>query len=173
MKQSEFALSAVLALALAACQQPANDSNIAVDNSLNAAEVANADIENVPPSETSAPPPPAIEANASEMAVPAIPARYQGRWGLVPADCTSTRGDAKGLITISDTGIRFYEARATLKEQRPAIATAFSGLFAFSGEGQTWERVETLTIDGEKLSRSSTTPRGEEGEALTYSRCKA
>ncbi len=30
-----------------------------------------------------------------------IPAALHGRWGMVPADCTSTRGDNKGLLTIT------------------------------------------------------------------------
>ena len=30
---------------------------------------------------------------------------------MVAADGTSTRGDNKGLITIGDTSIRFYELR--------------------------------------------------------------
>ena len=40
-----------------------------------------------------------------------------------------------------------------LKEQRPAIATSFAGLFAFSGEGQNWEKVMTFTRTGDTLKR--------------------
>ena len=94
-----------------------------------------------------------------------IPAQYQGRWGMVPADCTSTRGDAKGLITIGDTSIKFYESTATLTEQRPAIATSFAGLFAFRGEGQSWEKVMTFTRTGDTLKRAEA-----EG-SFTYKRC--
>ena len=39
----------------------------------------------------------------------AIPASLHGRWGLTPADCTSTRGDAKGLLIVSADGLKFYE----------------------------------------------------------------
>jgi hypothetical protein len=94
-----------------------------------------------------------------------IPAHYQGRWGLVPEDCTSTRGDAKGLMTIGDTSIRFYESTATLTRQRPAIATSFAGLFAFRGEGQAWEKVMTFTRTGDRLERAD--PEGK----FTYRRC--
>ena len=94
-----------------------------------------------------------------------IPERYQGRWGMTAADCSSTRGDAKGLITIGDTRIRFYESTATLTERRPAIATSFSGLFAFRGEGQAWEKVMTFTRTGDRLERA------EEGGRFTYRRC--
>ncbi len=174
--RNSLALPALLALGIAACQQPADDSNIAIDNNINAAEAANAEIEILPPSEEAGEPTasggaaaPTPESRPANL----IPAQYRGRWGLVAADCTSTRGDAKGLITIDENMIRFYEARATLKEQRPAIATSFSGLFGFTGEGQTWERVETLTRTGNRLERRTTTPRGEVGDALRYSRCEA
>ena len=84
---------------------------------------------------------------------------------MVPADCTSTRGDAKGLITVGDTSIRFYESTATLKERRPAVAISFSGLFAFTGEGQRWEKVMTFTRTGDTLKRA------EDDGSYTYRKC--
>jgi hypothetical protein len=157
---------ALLALALTACQQ--NDpNNIAIDegNSLNA------DVETLPADESSAAGEEDAEANTA-MPVPpdaetnaAIPAQYHGRWGMVPGDCTSTRGDNKGLIEVGGKTIKFYEAVATLKEQRPAIATSFSGLFAFTGEGQNWEKVMTFTRTGDALKRA------EESGTFTYKRC--
>ena len=183
MKQTRFTLHALLALALAACQQPADD-NIAIESN----NLAAADVETLPPSDqagqaaddgfnltsttdgdTSA----GMPILPEDAAKATIPAQYRGRWGMVAADCTSTRGDAKGLIAVDDKTIKFYEARATLREQRPAIATSFSGLFGFTGEGQTWERVETLTVTGDRMERRSTTPQGDAGDALTYTRCKA
>ena len=171
MKQVHFTLPALLALTLAACQQPADDSNIAIDNEVNAAEAANAEAEALLPSEQAADPNiinglnEADDAGSEDPNVAFIPAQYRGRWGMVAADCTSTRGDAKGLITIGDTSIRFYESTATLKEQRPAISTSFSGLFGFTGEGQTWQKVMTFTRDGNTLTRA-------EGEGrFTYTRC--
>lgn len=56
MTQPNLALPALAALALGACQQPADDSNIAIDENINAAEAAGAEIETLPPSETSATP---------------------------------------------------------------------------------------------------------------------
>ena len=109
-------------------------------------------------------------ANAVEpppVATPAIPQRYQGRWGMVAADCTSTQGDAKGLLTIDGRTLRFYESTGTLVEQLPAIATSFSGRFAFTGEGMTWQRVVTLTLSGDTLTRA------DETGTFTYSRCRA
>ena len=171
MKQVHFTLPALLALTLAACQQPADDSNIAIDNEVNAAEAANAEAEALLPSEQAADPNiinglnEADDAGSEDPNVAFIPAQYRGRWGMVAADCTSTRGDAKGLITIGDTSIRFYESTATLKEQRPAIATSFSGLFGFTGEGQTWQKVMTFARDGNTLTRA------EQDGRFTYTRC--
>ncbi len=164
-----IAIAVVLALALPACQRGPDD-NIAIDES----NSLNAEIETLPPDEgneqtaaanASGGLNEADDAGSEDPNQPFIPAQYRGRWGMVPGDCTSTRGDAKGLITIGDTSIRFYEAVATLKEQRPAIATSFSGLFAFTGEGQNWQKVMTLTRTGDTLKRA------EESGTFTYQRC--
>jgi hypothetical protein len=162
-------------LGLTACQQSKGDDNITIDESTNVA--TDGDVESLPPSESGGLP---IELNSgsdasnavgdlddrgSEPKAAMIPAQYQGRWGMVAADCTSTRGDAKGLISITGDKIRFYESTATLKEQRPAIATSFAGLFGFTGEGQTWEKAMTFTRSGDTLTRAES-----EGN-FTYKRC--
>jgi hypothetical protein len=153
-------IATLLTLGLAACSENRDDANITVET-VNAAKDAYADLDVQPLSEGNAiatPEPEALPANV-------IPAQYRGRWGMVPADCEAGRSDAKGLITISDTTIKFYESLASLKEQRPAIATSFSGQFAFSGEGQDWIRVQTLTRTGNTMKRAD-----EEG-SYTYTRC--
>ncbi|MEP7316295.1 MAG: hypothetical protein ABI667_06335 [Sphingomicrobium sp.] len=161
MTLHKLGTAVLLAFGAAACSNKTDDANIAGDESVIAAEAANADVEILPPSEGNgvvAPAPKVMSANV-------IPSQYRGRWSMVPADCASTRGDNKGLITIGGTTIRFYEATATLKEQRPAIATSFSGQFAFNGEGQQWTKVETLTRTGDTLKRAD-----DEG-SFTYTRC--
>ena len=134
-----------------------------------AVESANATAEAVHEQADATPPAPGTNQSEPVLAQPTpggvIPAHYQGRWGMVPADCTSTRGDAKGLMTIGDTSIKFYESTATLTERRPAIATSFSGLFAFRGEGESWEKVMTFTRTGDTLKRAD-----KEG-SYTYRRC--
>ena len=90
------------------------------------------------------------------------PGAIPGPLGHGPADCTSTRGDNKGLITIGDTSIRFYESTATLTEQRPRSRPA-SPVFAFPGEGQSWKRSMTFTRTGNTLKRAD--PEG----SFTYS----
>ena len=158
----------LFALALTACSNQADDSNIAIDDGVNAAEAANADIETLPPSEgngvNTAPSTNATAPDAGTTTV--IPAQYRGRWGMNRNDCDPKQADAaKGLVDIGDTSMKFYESRATLKEQRPAIATSFSGVFAFTGEGQEWTRVQTLTRTGNTLKRAD-----DEG-TYTYTRC--
>ena len=117
--------TALLALALAACQQ--NDANnIAIDE----ANGGNGDVEILPPDEGNEETAQFNSTNrVEESMAAAIPATYHGRWGMVDNDCQPGRSDAKGLITIEDRTIKFYEAIATLKEQRPAIATSFAGQF--------------------------------------------
>jgi len=62
-----------------------------------------------------------------------IPMAMRGRWGLVPADCTSTKGDTKGLITIDAASIRFYESVAKLTKVDQRSETALKAGYAFSG----------------------------------------
>lgn len=175
MKLANVLLPAALsAFALVACQQSGSDENIVIDETNN---MASADM-GLPPSGESAMPTEDIntvneaEDAGSEDASPPelpeaamIPRQYSGRWGMNAADCERGRSDAKGLITIGDKTVRFYESVATLKEQRPAIATSFSGLFAFTGEGQTWEKVMTFTRTGDTLKRA------EKDGTFTYRRC--
>ena len=165
--------TALLAFALAACQQQ-SDGNIAIDET----NTANAEIETLPPDETVAPNGEsnvslneADDAGSEQPSPPGtpesmmIPSQYRGRWGMTAADCDRNRSDAKGAITIGEKTVLFYESQATLKEQRPAIATSFSGLFSFIGEGQKWQKVMTFTRTGDSLKRA------EEEGTFTYRRC--
>ena len=171
MKAILASIPLAFVLSAAACgESDPVDEN--ADNTLGidvAVAEANATAEAVQNQADPTPPAPGTNQSAPILAQPTpggiIPAQYQGRWGMVPADCTSTRGDAKGLMTIGDTRIRFYESTATLTQQRPAIATSFSGEFAFRGEGQAWEKVMTFTRTGDTLVRS------EQNGRFTYKRC--
>ena len=170
MTRTSLLCAAALAAALSACTV---NNNAPADNTdANAASTDPSGDLTAPPPDVANPgndgsdnsddgnmtnPPPATAAS--------IPAQYQGRWGMVPADCDPSRADNKGLITIDGKTMKFYESRATLKEQRPAIATSFSGLFAYTGEGQEWTKVETLTRTGDKLKRAN-----DEG-SFDYTRC--
>ena len=107
-----------------------------------------------------------------------IPAAFHGRWGLVPADCTSTRGDAKGLMTISPDAIRFYESIARPAALTPVGERQLDGNYAATGEGQTWTLLQRLKLgaDGKTLTR--TIDEGDSapapgGNRFVYTRCPA
>lgn len=85
----------------------------------------------------------------------------------MPGDCTSTRGDAKGLLTISGSDLRFYESHAIPKGNVKTSADSFSADFAFSGEGMTWTRFQTLELQNGKLVRTESSPMA----SYTYARC--
>ena len=161
-------IPATALLALAACQPP-SDPNAADPGELN---VEAADIEPVPPSEGPA------HANGNtttndDLPVPltVIPAAFHGQWGMVPADCTSTRGDNKGLITVDADSIQFYESRATLAKVTLNAPENFTGDFKFTGEGQTWTKPQNLKLTGSSntLIRSESDP----AMSFTYKRCTA
>lgn len=94
-----------------------------------------------------------------------IPAAFRGRWGINANDCDPARADNKGLVTISEDRMRFYESVG-----RPTSLTVGAGRiegdFAFTGEGMTWTRQMRWTIDGETLERVDG-----DGTELTYTRC--
>ena len=158
---------ALLVFALAACKPSSEANNAAAD--VNAA--APTEIEALPPSEDVIPP--ATDDGAANEATTAnaIPAAFQGRWGMVPADCTSTRGDNKGLITVDSSSIAFYESRATLAKVTTNAPENFTGDFRFTGEGRTWTKPQNLklTASSNTLIRSETEP----AMSFTYKRCAA
>jgi hypothetical protein len=113
-------------------------------------------------------PPPNAQHQAQPLAAEAaIPQALHGRWGLTPGDCTSTRGDAKGLLVISGDELRFYESRAVPAANIDADANSISGRFAFTGEGQSWAKYQSLRIDDRKLVRTEINP----NTSFTYARC--
>ena len=124
------------------------------------------------PSPQPAPPAPAPDAQATGDTGTGIPSAIQGRWGLVPADCTSTRGDAKGLIAVSPRKIEFYESVADLGAVGERKADRMRGTFAFEGEGQQWTMDMLLAIqpDGSLLRRDFGPDAAP--EPLRYQRCK-
>lgn len=140
-------------LALAACQ--GQTTNEAAQPS---------DVETLPPDETAL----VNQGDGTAAVVPAstkIPEALQGRWGMTPADCTSTRGDAKGLMTVGADTIGFYESRAALEQVVSAEPDRFAGAFTLTGEGQSWRSEITLIRQDDTLTRA------EDGQRFTYGRC--
>jgi len=151
-------LSVALALAMAGCSpgtEPASEETVAASVEAAATESA------------------AAREDAGASAQPeGIPASLQGRWGLVPADCTSERGDAKGLIEVGPDSITFYESVAKLARAKAAGADSITSTFGFSGEGESW--VMNMTIaspdGGRTMVRTDEEPQGAPAP-LTYTKC--
>ncbi|WP_426267732.1 hypothetical protein [Sphingomonas sp. LHG3443-2] len=103
-----------------------------------------------------------------------IPDQFHGRWALTANDCKPEFASAaKGLMTVNDSRLTFYESRGTLaRVDAWTPANRFTANYGFSGEGMTWERVITLERNGSKLRR--TEKGGDEGPVdLTYTACPA
>lgn len=145
MKRTTFGITIAGALALAACSpEPAGNA---------AGEEPEVDAADTPAAETPAAVPAQEEAVPApeETVAAAIPATAHGRWGLVPGDCTSTKGDAKGLLIVEADKLRFYESVGRLGEVSESGPNRIRATFSFSGEGMTWTRDEVLEVqDGGK-----------------------
>jgi hypothetical protein len=161
-------LLVALPLALAACQQaPA-------DNTAEPTAVETLPAEPDGGIGTSTPEPTAAPTPTDTSGIPefGIPVALQGSWGLVAADCTSKRGDAKGLLRVSATTLTFYESVGKLGTIGNRTDNSIRATFSFSGEGMTWTREESLSVSGNKLTR---TERGGDepgsGGPFTYTKC--
>jgi hypothetical protein len=158
-------ISLALIAAVAACSRPGPVAN-------GANEITAVPAQSNEPEPTPAGGPPAHHANAEAPAPQgspstAIPAALQGRWGLAPGDCTSALGDAKGLLVVNASELRFYESRAVPAADLETKVSSISGIFHFTGEGQTWSRYETLKRSADKLIRTESNP----AASYTYARC--
>lgn len=132
--------------------------------------IASSEVDVLPPDESAATPTNDLENGDDEPVVEtanSIPASFQGRWGLTPADCTSTRGDNKGLLTIAADRLTFYEARAVPAGSLKQTKDSISGDFNFTGEGQNWKRYQVLELQDSKLVRTESSPMA----SYTYARC--
>lgn len=110
------------------------------------------------PSPTGGPPENASAANGAAGAVGPIPAALHGRWGLTPADCISTRGDAKGLLEIGADRLRFYESVALPAPNVLTTDESIGGTFNFTGEGQSWSRYQSIRLRDGRLVRTERDP---------------
>lgn len=101
-----------------------------------------------------------------------IPETIRGRWGLVSADCTSTKGDAKGLLEVSDDQLKFYESVAKLGEIKEAGESRIRATFDYTGEGQSWTNDVVLDVqdDGKTMIRRDYGKDAMPGP-LKYTRC--
>lgn len=162
-------IALAVALALAAC----NQHDLVADGADNTTGLPSTDSvaggnDGTPSADGSAPTNVAtVPSDALPAPAAAIPAALHGKWGLTPADCTSTRGDTKGLLVVSRDGLAFYESRAVPARNINVSSDSISADFAFTGEGQSWTRFETLQIKKDLLVRTESRPMA----SFTYARC--
>lgn len=116
-----YTLSLLALMALSACNSETPETE---------------DTTSVPAAEVLPSPDPALAASPDSE----IPEALRGRWGLVPADCEPGRDDAKGLLTITETKLEFYESVGTLEGIEEFDPSRIRASFNFTGEGQEWER---------------------------------
>ena len=88
---------------------------------------------------------------------------------MVPDDCTSTRGDAKGLIIVDNDSINFFESQATLTKVTGNFPENFTGTFAFTGEGENWTNSQNLKLTGS--SNTLLRKQSDIAQPFTYKRC--
>ncbi|MXO67019.1 hypothetical protein [Altericroceibacterium endophyticum] len=122
---------------------------------------------------------PAIPAPGDEVARTGngdmtIPSAMQGRWGMVKADCTGPAAEAKGLITITKSGMEFYESVGKLKDVSQRTPRVIRATFAFTGEGMNWDREQKLGLErgGDALIRTEY-GEGSLPDPLLYTKCAA
>lgn len=113
-----------------------------------------------------------LASEAATETAQSIPQAAQGRWGLVPADCTTKLGDEKGLLTIGPESLKFYESQGKLGTIAERSDTRIRASFAFTGEGMEWTHDVVLDVqdDGKTLIRRNYGPDAEPGP-YKYTRC--
>lgn len=159
--------AALILLAGCSRQDEGNDNLAGPDTQIAGNIVTPDDIEPASGQDTNAAPPPSSADNGVD-----IPPMIRGRWGIVPGDCTSTHGDAKGLMEVSPKLLTFYESRGTLQKIKEHEPSRIRADFSFEGEGMSWNREMTLDVQdsGQTLIR---TEYGKDAalSPLRYKRC--
>jgi hypothetical protein len=155
-------ISLALTLALACCGKP----NPVDDKAAGAASKL-PDVNAPAPSTIGEPHVATAPARRLPAPTATIPISLQGRWGLSPADCMPGRSDAKGLLVVTPGDLRFYESRAVPAADVMTDDNSIAGNFAFTGEGQSWTKYESLKIDKQVMVRTETKP----SVSFSYAKC--
>jgi hypothetical protein len=119
------------------------------------------------PSATGEPHGNTVPAQPSPPPAAKIPVALQGRWALVPTDCTSPPSRAKGLLVVTANDLHFLESRAVPASDVGADDTSIGGNFAFTGEGRSWTKYEALKFANHRLTRTEINPTA----SFSYAKC--
>lgn len=162
-------MPAATLLMLAACSGGGEGNNSAEAESGLVEEKTDANLEDDPQNTAVPLTTPTTAPTASPSPIAALPPAFQGRWGMVDNDCVPGRADAKGLMIVSADGLGFYESRGKVEQATASGPGTLTLDLAFTGEGQEWNRTETLTLmdGGKTLVREEQKPAG----SFRYTKC--
>lgn len=106
-----------------------------------------------------------------EIVITQFPKGYMGRWGMNANDCVPDASDAKGLMSVQGSLVKFYESMGTMRNGKRVTLNSLTSDFDMVGEGQKWQTRNTfeLTDDRTGLTRTDTAS----GERFVYTRCPA
>ena len=150
-----------LVAAVAGCHDDAtpthqdNEAAAAIDNAIAANSTA-AQIQGLPV------PQPTAHALAYQ-----IPTSFVGRWGMTPADCDPDGSAVKGLMTITDDSLKFWESKGNVQQIARRSPYDITLTLAMTGEGQSWTSTTRLVLD----AAATELVRTEESRSYRYRRC--
>lgn len=162
------ALAIGMVCSLAACNNKAPEENSSPDSPQTVGDGA-PNMDALP----AIPKPEQLDSDSPIATRGTIPIPMQGRWGLVPADCTSTAGDAKGLMIVKPTELKFYESVGKLGNVSESSTNSIKANYSFSGEGMNWDREQSMVLE----NNGKTLVRNEFGQdaapaPLRYKKCE-
>jgi hypothetical protein len=108
-----------------------------------------------------------IPARPLPSAAAKIPESLQGRWALVPSDCSAPARAAKGLLIVTPDRLQFLRSSAVPSSDVGVDDTSIGGNFAFTGEGRSWTRYEALKFADHRLTRTEINPTA----SFSYAKC--
>ena len=106
-----------------------------------------------------------------EIVITQFPQAYMGRWGMNANDCLPGASDAKGLMSVQGSLVKFYESTGMMRNGKRETLNSMSSDFDMVGEGQKWRTRNGFQLTGDRngLTRTDTAS----GERFVYTRCPA
>lgn len=104
-----------------------------------------------------------------DIAITRFPGAYVGRWGQNANDCQPGRSDAKGLMSVQGSLVKFYESVGTMRKGTRESTVSVKGDFEFMGEGQKWEKPMQFKLDKDRKQLVRTDMA--DGSKTIYTRC--
>ena len=150
-----------LIAAVAACHDGAKPS--AQDNKA-AAAIGNAVAANSTAAQLEGLPVPQPTAHALAYQ---IPTSFVGRWGMTPADCDPDGSAVKGLLTITDDSLKFWESKGSVQQIVRHSPYDITLQLAMTGEGQSWASTTRLVLD----AAATELVRSDNSHSYRYQRC--